>query len=126
MDVFVYGTLTDRERTAALLDRFSYRNRAILDGLRRVDGRYPTLAPGGETTGRILSTPELDSLDSYESVETGLYVRVSVPRADGGAVEVYVGDPDRLGADDDWPTGETFPDHVREYIENNAVVVRER
>ncbi|WP_336326719.1 gamma-glutamylcyclotransferase family protein [Halovenus sp. HT40] len=126
MDVFVYGTLTDRERTADILERFSYRSSAVLDGLHRVDGRYPTLSPGGETTGRILSTPEIDALDGYEGVASGLYVRVTVPRAEDGTVDVYVGDPTRLGVSDDWPAGGSVGERVRQYIDSNCVVVREQ
>lgn len=124
MDVFVYGTLTDRERTADILDRFTYRSSAVLAGLHRVDGQYPTLSPGGETTGRILSTPEIDALDGYEGIASGLYVRVTVPRADGGTVEVYVGDPTRLGVSDDWPAGGAFGERVRDYVAVNDIVVR--
>ena len=126
MDVFVYGTLTDRERVTDILERFTYRSSAILDGLHRVDGRYPTLLPGGETTGRILSTPEGDELDSYEGVDSGLYVRVTVPRADSETVELYVGDPNRLGVSDDWPAGKSFDERVRAFIDSNGVVVRDR
>ncbi|WP_459193447.1 gamma-glutamylcyclotransferase [Halosimplex sp. J119] len=44
MRAFVYGTLTDPERAGAVLNEFVYRGPAVLDGLQRVDGEYPTLA----------------------------------------------------------------------------------
>jgi len=51
-------------------------------------------------------TEELDALDEYERVETGLYRQVTIPLdAPGGHPDeaaVYVGDPDRLGADAVW------------------------
>ncbi|WP_193309826.1 gamma-glutamylcyclotransferase [Halorubrum halophilum] len=109
MDVFVYGTLTEPERAAEVLDSYVYVGSATLFGLHLVEGRYPTLAPGGETGGRLLRTDELAALDAYESVETGLYRRVSVPldAPEGHPDEaaVYVGDPDRLDADATWPGG---------------------
>ncbi|WP_313691989.1 gamma-glutamylcyclotransferase family protein [Halorarum halobium] len=107
MDVFVYGTLTNPERVREVLDSFVFVGPAVLDGLRVVDGKYPTLAPaegadsaggrdGGATgrmdgpavAGRLLRTDEVDALDAYERVEDGLYVRVSVPLvADGASVD---------------------------------------
>jgi len=106
MDVFVYGTLTEPERVAEVLDSYVYVGPATLFGLHLVEGRYPTLAPGGETGGRLLRTEELDALDEYERVETGLYRQVTIPLdAPGGHPDeaaVYVGDPDRLGADAVW------------------------
>jgi gamma-glutamylcyclotransferase (GGCT)/AIG2-like uncharacterized protein YtfP len=101
MDVFVYGTLTDPDRVADLLDDWAFGPDAVLRGVHRVDGRYPTLVPGGETQGRLLRTTDLAALDAYEGVDRGLYARVSVARAEGeGSVEVYVGDPTRLGVAD--------------------------
>lgn len=129
--VFVYGTLTDPERVAEVLDEprdWSFVGDATLHGLQRVDGRYPTLAPGGRVDGRVLETDAIAALDAYEGVDRGLYVRVRVPYADSdgvgddrgtdsdgvdddrepdgggvddesGTVAVYVGDPDRLGVD---------------------------
>ena len=153
MDVFVYGTLTDRERAGAVLDEVAYRGPAVLSGLHRVDGAYPTLAPGGTVDGRILSTDDVAALDRYEGVADGLYVRVSVPLADadsgdldarvsaspadasrdaaendarGRTVETYVGDPDRLDAPVDWPGDGLFPDRVRSYLADADVVVRPR
>lgn len=125
--VFVYGTLTDRETATAVLPDFELRGPATLSGLHRVDGEYPTLGPGGETPGRLLDTDHVQTLDSYEGVDRGLYVRISVPLADGdGTVETYVGDPDRLGVAVDWPTGDSFPACVREYVrEGDVRVTRE-
>jgi gamma-glutamylcyclotransferase (GGCT)/AIG2-like uncharacterized protein YtfP len=83
--VFVYGTLTDAERVADVLDTYRFVGPAVCLGLRRVEGRYPTLVPGGRVAGRVLETPELDRLDAYEGVDTGLYVRLRLPidRGDG-------------------------------------------
>ncbi|WP_144924454.1 gamma-glutamylcyclotransferase family protein [Halorubrum salsamenti] len=106
MDVFVYGTLTEPERVAEVLDSYVYVGPATLFGLHLVEGRYPTLAPGGETGGRLLRTEEMDTLDEYEHVDSGLYRRMAVPldAPDGHPNEaaVYVGDPDRLEADATW------------------------
>ncbi|MFC4406609.1 gamma-glutamylcyclotransferase family protein [Haloarchaeobius iranensis] len=77
MGVFVYGTLTDPDRVAAVLDDWSFVPDAVRRGAHRVDGRYPTLAPGGETAGRLLRTAATDALDRYEGVESGLYRRGS-------------------------------------------------
>lgn len=130
MDVFVYGTLTDPAQVDAVLDEWAFGPDAVLDGLRRVEGEYPTLAPGGETEGRVLRTPEIDRLDAYEGVDRGLYVRVAVPwtggddAASGEEVAVYVGDPDRLGADARWPGDGPFAARVRAYLDGHAVCVR--
>lgn len=121
--VFVYGTLTDPDRVGALLDRYELGAEATLHGLRRVEGRYPTLAPGGEVRGRLLETPEIERLDAYEGVETGLYVRVSVPLSEGGTAECYVGDPEPLGADAEWPGHGAFKERVRSYLSEERVVV---
>ena len=113
MDVFVYGTLTEPERVAAVLDSYVFVGSATLTGLRAVEGRFPTLAPGGETAGRLLRTDETAALDEYEGVDDGLYRRVSVPLdAPAGYPDraaLYVGDPDRLGAEATWPAP-TGPD----------------
>ncbi|USZ74218.1 gamma-glutamylcyclotransferase [Halorussus vallis] len=137
MDAFVYGTLTDPDRVSRVVSAFEFVGDATLDGLRRVEGQYPTLAPGGTVSGRILRTPEIEALDAYEGVERGLYVRVGVPRErgkrdgdDGGSdadvedVAVYVGDPEPLGADADWPGQGPFAERVRRYVRERGVVVR--
>lgn len=121
--VFVYGTLTDPDRVESVLDRYDLGDAATLRGLHRVEGRYPTLAPGGETTGRLLETPEIDRLDAYEGVESGLYVRVTVPLSTGGSAECYVGDPEPLGADAAWPGAGPFETRVRSYLVEEAVVI---
>lgn len=123
MNVFVYGTLTDPDRAGELLDSFTLGPAATLDGCHRVDGAYPTLAPGGETEGRILSTPNVRALDAYEGVERDLYVRASVPGPDGQCA-VYVGDPDRLDADATWPGEGAFADRVTRYLHEHDVRVR--
>lgn len=156
--VFVYGTLTDRARVADVLEpqanaddgggengpgaspSWSFVADATLRGLHRVDGRYPTVAPGGRVDGRLLETDAVGVLDAYEGVDRGLYARVRVPYADGGvagdgtvdgdadAVAVYVGDPDRLDVDGAvaWPGEGNLERRVRRYVEANDVVVDPR
>ena len=126
MDIFVYGTLTEPERVASVVDAFVFVGAAVLEGCHPVAGRYPTLAPGGETAGRLLRTDDVDALDAYEGVDEGLYARVSVPRTDGGTAAVYVGDPDALDAEEaiDWPGSGPFAERVRRYFEAESVVVR--
>lgn len=119
--VFVYGTLTDPDRVAELLDRYELGPRVVLRGLRRVEGQYPTLAPGGECEGRLLETPEIDRLDAYEGVDSGLYLRVSIPVDDGASADCYVGDPEPLGADVDWPGTGPFEERVRAYLDAHDV-----
>ncbi|SDZ90778.1 Gamma-glutamyl cyclotransferase, AIG2-like [Haloplanus vescus] len=124
MDVFVYGTLTEPDRVATVLDSFVFVGAAVLEGCHPVAGRYPTLAPGGETAGRLLRTDELAALDDYEGVDEGLYVRVTVPRTDGGRAAVYVGDPDALDVTEavTWPGTGPFAERVAEYVDANARV----
>ncbi|WP_222920445.1 gamma-glutamylcyclotransferase family protein [Natrinema sp. SYSU A 869] len=146
MDVFVYGTLTDPKRVRTVLETdrsdtaAAFVGRATLEGLHRVDGRYPTLAPGGTIDGRLLAVDDagLERLDRYESVESGLYVRVAVPqmsRSDdrrgdmaGGTIDercwVYVGDPDRLGVDVTWPGDGPFHDRVDGFVSRADIAVR--
>lgn len=66
MEVFVYGTLTNRQQAAAALSTFEFDGPATLEGLHRVEGAYPTLAPGGSVAGRLLHTPAVERLDRYE------------------------------------------------------------
>ena len=132
MLVFVYGTLTDPDRVAALLEdapgEYAFAGPATLEGLHRVEGEYPTLAPGGSAEGRLLAVDDvaLERLDRYEGVDRGLYIRVTVPRADGASVQTYVGDPDRLGAEAsrDWPDAGSFRASVRDYLVRHPVTVR--
>ncbi|WP_254542872.1 gamma-glutamylcyclotransferase family protein [Halomarina pelagica] len=125
MDVFVYGTLTDPARADEVLDDYEYAGEATLSGLHRVDGTYPTLAPGGETRGRLLRTSALATLDAYEGVDRGLYARVRVPSdARSGSVWTYVGDPEALFAPAEWPGDGPFPERVRDFIQSRPVVVR--
>jgi len=121
---FVYGTLTDPDTAAQVLDTFAYRGRATITGLHRVDGEYPTLLPDGETEGRLLVTPAIAALDGYEGVDRGLYVRVTLSCDDGGTVETYVGDPERLGVGDEWPGDGPFADRIRKYLGDHDVTVR--
>lgn len=123
---FVYGTLTEPERVGEVVDSFVFVGSAVVSGLHAVDGDYPTLAPGGSVGGRLLRTDGYDALDEYERVDDGLYTRVSVPTSEGfdeEAVAVYVGDPDRLGADATWPGDGSFPARVRRYVDHESVVV---
>ncbi|SIR56862.1 Gamma-glutamyl cyclotransferase, AIG2-like [Haladaptatus litoreus] len=124
MLVFVYGTLTDPNRVDSVVETFDFVGDAVLSGLHRVDGEYPTLAPGGETKGRLVETPDMAMLDAYEGVGRGLYVRVAVPMEET-EVAVYVGDPTRLGVKKpvSWPDGETFEQRVRRYVREEGVQI---
>ena len=129
MEIFVYGTLTDPDRAASVLDAFEYRGDAVLCGMHRADGTYPTLAPGGTIEGRLLSTTNVAALDRYEGVERGLYVRVSVPldteTATDETVAVYVGDPTALSADGvSWPGSGSLRERVERYAREESVCVR--
>ncbi|MFT4965186.1 MAG: gamma-glutamylcyclotransferase (GGCT)/AIG2-like uncharacterized protein YtfP, partial [Halobacteriales archaeon] len=66
MDVFVYGTLTDPDRAFTVVPEARYLGPAKIVGLHVVEDRYPTLAPGGTATGRILRTDDVAALDEYE------------------------------------------------------------
>lgn len=124
--VFVYGTLTDPARVDRVLDDWRFDDDAVLTGAHRVEGRYPTLAPGGEVTGRLLVTSELPTLDTHERVTDGLYVRVPVPLVDGGDCWCYVGDPDRLDAPATWPGEGDLAERVRASLEAAGATVRRR
>ena len=125
MDVFVYGTLTDPASVASVVDEFAFGPDAELRGLHRVEGRYPTLAPGGRTAGRILRVDDVAAVDTYEGVEGGLYVRVAVALVGTDeTVAVYVGDPSRLDADATWPGARAFAERVRSHLAERDVVVR--
>lgn len=149
MDVFVYGTLTEPDRVREVVDSFAFVGAARLEGLRVVEGRYPTLAPpvdaedAGDDTdigsdgidgdaavgGRLLRTDETGALDAYEGVDDGLYVRVTVPLLgpDGerrSEAAVYVGDPERLDAAAAWPGSGPFGSRVARTVRDRGVVVR--
>ena len=131
--VFVYGTLTDPDRLSSVVDQYSLGPPAICEGFRRVDGEYPTLAPGRQTSGRLIETPEMDVLDSYEGLDRGLYCRVSVPlvavpptappQFAVETVEVYVGSPRLLGVDEliEWPSSGGLEHQITQYIESHPV-----
>jgi gamma-glutamylaminecyclotransferase len=127
MLVFVYGTLTDPARVASVVETFEFVGEATLVGLHRADGRYPTLAPGGRTDGRLLETPDMNALDSYEGVERGLYSRITVPGEGESAerVAVYVGDPDELDVARpiSWPGEGSLESRIRRFVDNNTVRV---
>lgn len=134
MYVFVYGTLTAPERARAVLDSFVFVGGATLEGLRVVEGRYPTLAPPADDDGvppavggRLLRTDEVAALDAYEGVDDGVYVRVSVPYAgdddEPDEVATYVGDPDRLDTPGGWPGDGPFGERVRRYLDGAGVRV---
>ena len=124
MDAFVYGTLRDPKRARELLGHADFGPDALLRGLHRVDARHPTLAPSGETRGRVLRLrdDDLEALDAYEGVDRGLYVRVRV-QGDRGALWTYVGDPTRLGAEVTWPGPGPFRRQVERYVDANDVRV---
>jgi gamma-glutamylaminecyclotransferase len=134
VQVFVYGTLTDPDRVETVLGhvpdaRYDLEESAVLEGLRRIEGEYPTLAPSGRVEGRLLAVDEagLEALDRYEGVDRGLYERLAVPQSDeSDDVWVYVGDPERLGVDErvDWPEGRSFSDRVERYVAQERVMVR--
>ena len=133
--VFVYGTLTDDSQVADLLDSYRFVGDAVCRGLTRLDGRYPTLAPGeaDETvSGRLLETPEIERLDRYEGVDSGLYHRFSLPveteseaTVEYDAASVYIGAPTGLGIDPPpkhcWPGTDAFPERVKAYLSTHAV-----
>lgn len=129
--VFVYGTLTDPVQVERVLGPaaaapWAFVGEATLDGLRRVDGRYPTLVPGDGVEGKLLAVDEsgLERLDRHEGVDRGLYVRVAVPRADSSdPVWTYVGDPDRLGIEFEWSGSGSLRERVRTYLSSETIVV---
>ncbi len=122
MRVFVYGTLTNPDCAESVVERFEFVGTATLVGLHRVEGRYPTLAPGGETEGRLLDTPNVAALDSYEGVERGLYCRVTVR----DEIDVYVGDPTKLDIEErvSWPGDGPFENRVRRFVQARNVRVQ--
>lgn len=136
MYLFVYGTLTSPDRVDTVLAgtsaQYDLRCEATLEGLHRVAGTYPTLAPGGTVEGKLLVVDEtgLEALDQYEGVDRGLYTRVAVPRIDEGSgnepVWVYVGDPDRLEVSHrvTWPEGQSLADRVKSYVSRHDIVVQ--
>lgn len=132
MDVFVYGSLTEPALVERVVDSYSFLGSATLEGLHPVQGHYPTLAPGDRTGGRLLRTDDVAALDAYEGVDTGLYVRASVPLADEvvgnptSTATVYVGDPDALGveASVEWPGAGSFAERVERYLAVEGVRVR--
>jgi len=124
--LFVYGTLTDSATAERVAGDASFAGAAVCHGLHRVDGEYPTLAPGGRVEGRLLDTGQVAAVDAYEGVESGLYVRVELPGpAPEGTVGTYVGDPARLGADAEWPGEGPFARRVRRYVASGVRVERE-
>ena len=129
---FVYGTLTDSARVEAVVGPAdaAQLGPARLDGLHRVDGDYPTLAPGGSVEGCLLAIddPALDAIDEYEGVDRGLYVRVPVsclhPDVDTDRVWTFVGEPSRMDADAEWPGAGPFESRVRDELVDCTVVGR--
>lgn len=130
MNVFVYGTLTEPDRVGEVVSSYVFVGPAVLRGMHAVEGRYPTLAPGGEVAGRLLRTAEIDALDAYEGVDRGLYVRVTVPSdedsdGEGDETAVYVGDPDLLEVREtvEWPGDGPLRDRVVEFVRRNEVCI---
>jgi len=80
-DAFVCGTLRNPNRAHEVLGHAEFGPDARLVGLGRASGRYPTLAPGGETAERVprLGDGGLPRLDAYEGVDRVLYIRVGSP-----------------------------------------------
>lgn len=132
MDSFVYGALTEPEQVERVVDSYAFLGPAVLSGLHPIQGESPTLAPGDETGGRLLRTDEIAALDSYEGIDDGLYVRISVPFAQtDGTVEVYVGDPLQLGIAEPvgWPghaDSEPFAERVERYLREHEVCIHRR
>ena len=132
--VFTYGTLTDPDRVEEVLgpEPHTDRGSATLDGLHRVTGEYPTLAPSGRVDGRLLAVDSsgLLVLDDYEGVDRGLYVRCSVPcvlpAIEADEVWCYVGEPAALGVDVEWPGTGSFDERVHDYLASAAVTVGPR
>jgi gamma-glutamylcyclotransferase (GGCT)/AIG2-like uncharacterized protein YtfP len=98
--LFVYGTLTEPERVAAVTGRRFARRPARLDGYARIApaGGYPYVVPcaGASVDGFLLEGVDADALralDRYED-EGRLYVRTPVDVVAGAervACETYVG-----------------------------------
>ncbi|AFZ73923.1 gamma-glutamylcyclotransferase family protein [Natronobacterium gregoryi] len=134
MYAFVYGTLTDPARVESVREdtpstAYAVEGPATLEGLHRIDGRYPTLAPGGSVDGRLLAGDRtaLDCLDRYEGVDDGLYVPVAVSHVDRDSdVFVYVRDPVRLAVAErvDWPEDGPFLGRVRRVLREDEIVVQ--
>ncbi len=123
MRLFVYGTLTDPDIAEEVVGDAAFAGRAVCRGLHRAKGICPTLAPGGSVEGRLLDTDRVATVDAYEGVESGLYVRVALPGpGPEGVVSTYVGDPDRLDADAEWPGEGAFPERVRRYVASGVRV----
>ena len=124
MDAFVYGTLREPDRAREVVGHADLGPDARLVGLHRVEARYPTLAPGGETDGRVLRLRDGDlaALDAYEGVDRGLYVRVRVPDG-GGGLWTYVGDPAALDAGVAWPGDGPLRMRVAGYVDRHDVRV---
>jgi gamma-glutamylcyclotransferase (GGCT)/AIG2-like uncharacterized protein YtfP len=125
MDLFVYGTLTEPARVATLVDAHVFVGAARVEGLHPVEGRYPTLAPGGTVAGRVLRVDDtaVPAIDEYEGVADGLYVRTTVPYdgPDAASVDLYVGDPDRLDAPVTWPGEGSLADRVDRVVDTHDV-----
>jgi len=134
--VFVYGTLTDPQQVSRLLEEYRFGPSAVCHGLQRIDGRYPTLVPGGQVAGRLLVTNEVDRLDEYEGLDRGLYCRVSAPLVDPHSLaadenrlvavdtaEIYIGNPTAIGVSKqtDWPEAGPFNHCVKQYVETNNI-----
>jgi len=99
--LFVYGTLTDPRRMAAVLGAAvdtSRRRPGTVHGVLYDLGDYPGLqlddAAGAPVPGVVLELDDdaLAPLDAYEGVHQGLYVRRQVPVRldDGGTVRGWV------------------------------------
>jgi gamma-glutamylcyclotransferase (GGCT)/AIG2-like uncharacterized protein YtfP len=95
--LFVYGTLLSGGGKESLLRDCRLLREATVRGTLFDLGRYPALVMGADSIvhGELWScTAEtLEALDSYEGVAEGLFERVRIALAGGGACWTYVAGP---------------------------------
>jgi len=88
--IFVYGTLMNREVVFSLLGKNKTTYSEVLEGYRKV-GLNIIEEEGSEVQGVTFEVDdnELDRLDEYEGVESGLYSRKEVALRSGERAWVY-------------------------------------
>lgn len=88
--VFVYGTLLNRDVRDAIIGRSTTTYSDVLEGYKKV-GLNIVEEPKSEVDGVYfeVTAEELERLDKYEGVATGLYKRVDVTLASGDEAIVY-------------------------------------